>query len=109
MGRAVFRRLPRGGFVHARLVPIRPVLAVWLVSGTMSSYPKSSAEQVAQAAMEVATRRPELVFRNPEKIEQGWKQMRQGRAAFVEFLGGDELCPPTSSRMPCLRGVRRAP
>jgi hypothetical protein len=25
MGRAVFRRLPRSGFVHARLVPIRPV------------------------------------------------------------------------------------
>ena len=94
MGRAVFRRLPRGGFVHARLVPIRPVTGVWLVSGTMSSYPKSSAAQVAQAALEAATRRPELVFRNPEKIEQGWKQMREDRAAFVEFFGGDELVLP---------------
>jgi len=94
MGRAAFRPLPRGGFVHARLVPIRPVPGVWLVSGTMSSYAKSGAAQIARAAMEAATRRPELVFRNPEKIEQGWKQMRQDRAAFVEFFGGDELVLP---------------
>ncbi len=91
MGRAVFRRLPRGGFVHARLVPIRPVPGVWLVSGTMSSYPKSGAAQIAQTALEAVTRQPELVFRNPEKVEQGWKQMREDRAAFVEFFGGDEL------------------
>ena len=94
MGRAVFRPLPRGGFVHARLVPIRPVPGVWLVSGMMHSYPKSGAAQIAQAALEAATRRPELVFRNPEKIEQGWKQMREDRAAFVEFFGGDELVLP---------------
>ena len=67
MGRTVFRRLPRGGFVHARLVPIRPVPGAWLVSGTMSSYPKSGGAQIARAAMEAAIRRPELVFRNPEK------------------------------------------
>ena len=94
MGRAAFRPLPRGGFVHARLVPIRPVSGAWLVSGTMSPYPKSSAAPIAQAALEAATRQPELVFRNPEKIEQGWKQMRQDRAAFVEFFGGDELVFP---------------
>ena len=94
MGRAAFRPLPGGGFVHARLVPIRPVPGVWLVSGTMSSYAKSGAVHVARAAMEAATRRPELVFRNPEKVEQGWKQMREDRAAFVEFFGGDELVLP---------------
>ena len=94
MGPAAFRPLPRGGFVLARLVPIRPVPGAWLVSGTMSSYRKSGAAQIAQAAMELATRRPELVFRNPEKIEQGWKQMREDRAAFVEFFGGDELVLP---------------
>ncbi len=94
MGRAVFRGLPRGGFLHARLVPIRPVPRVWLVSGTMSAYPKSSAAQIARAALEAATRRPELVFRNPEKIEQGWKQMREDRAGFVEFFGGDNLVLP---------------
>ena len=36
MGRAAFRPLPKGGFVHARLAPIRPVSGVWLVSGRMS-------------------------------------------------------------------------
>jgi hypothetical protein len=94
MGRAPFRQLPRGGFVHARLVPIRPVPGVWLVSGTMSSYAKSGGAEIAQAALEAATRRPELVFRNPEKIEQGWKQMRADRVEFVEFFGGDELVLP---------------
>jgi hypothetical protein len=44
--------------------------------------------------MEAATRRPELVFRNPEKVKQGWQQMREDRAGFVEFFGGDELVLP---------------
>ena len=94
MGRAALRPLPKGGFVHARLVPIRPVSGAWLVSGMMSPYPKSSAAPIARAALEAATRQPELVFRNPEKVEQGWKQMREDRAAFVEFFGADELVLP---------------
>ena len=94
MGRAALRPLPKGGFVHARLVPIRPVPGAWLVSGTMSSYAKSGAAQIAQAALEAGTRQPELVFRNPEKVEQGWKQMREDRAAFVESFGCDELVLP---------------
>ena len=91
MGPAAFRRLPRGGFVHARLVPIGPVPGAWLVSGSMSAYRKSGAAQIAQTALAVATERPELVYRNPEKIKQAWTQMREDRAAFVEFFGGDEL------------------
>jgi hypothetical protein len=94
MGRAAFRPLPRGGFVHARLVPITPASGAWLVSGMMSSYAKSGAAPIAQAALQAATRQPELVFRNPEKIEQGWKQMREDRAAFVEYFGGDEVVLP---------------
>jgi hypothetical protein len=94
MGPAVLRRLPRGGFVHARLVPIRPVPGAWLVSGTMRTYRKSDAAHMAKVALELATTRPELVFRNPEKVEQGWRQMREDRAAFVEFFGGDELVLP---------------
>ena len=91
MGPAAFRRLPKGGFLYARLVPISPVPGAWLVSGYMSAFPKSGAAQIAQAAIQLATTRPELVFRNPDKIEQGWKQMRQDRAAFIEFFGDDEL------------------
>jgi hypothetical protein len=91
MGPAAFRQLPKSGFVYARLVPISPVPGAWLVSGYMSAFPKSGAAQIAQVALELATNRPELVFRNPEKIEQGWKQMRDDRAAFMEFFGSDEL------------------
>ena len=94
MGPAAFRSLPRGGFVHARLVPIDPAPGVWLVSGMMSSYRKSDGGWLAKVAMELATTRPELVFRNPEKVEQGWRQMREDRAAFAAFFGGDELVLP---------------
>ena len=96
MGRSALRQLPRGGFVHARLVPIRPVPDAWLVSGTMSPFPRSAGAQIARAAIEAATRQPELVFRNPEKVKQGWEQMRQDRAGFVEFFGGDELVLPSA-------------
>jgi hypothetical protein len=94
MGPAAFRPLPRGGFVFARLVPIRPVPDAWLVSGTMSSYPKSGAGYIAKTALKLATKRPALVFRNPDKIEQGWEQMREDRAGFLAFFGGDELVLP---------------
>jgi len=94
MGPAAFRPLPKGGFLYARLVPIRPVPGAWLVSGSMSAYRKSDAAHLAQVALELATKQPELVYRNPEKIEQGWTQMRADRAAFVEFFGGDELILP---------------
>jgi hypothetical protein len=91
MGPAAFRGLPKRGFVLTRLVPMRPVRDAWLVSGMMSSYPESAAGWIAQVALEQATKRPELVFRNPENVEQGWKQMREDRAGFVEFFGSDEL------------------
>jgi hypothetical protein len=94
MGPAAFRPLPRRGFVHARLVPIDPVCDAWLMSGSMSAYLQSDAPQIAEVALELATRLPELVYRNPEKIEQAWQQMREDRAAFVEFFGGDELVLP---------------
>ena len=50
--------------------------------------------QVAQAALELATRLPELVYRNPGKVEQAWQQMRADRAVFVEYFGRDELVLP---------------
>ncbi len=91
MGPVAFRRLPRGGFVHARLVPIRPASGAWLISGTMARFPRSSTAQIVQVVLELAAGQPELVFRNPEKIEQGWKQMKEDRTAFLEFFGDDEL------------------
>jgi hypothetical protein len=94
MGPDAFRPLPKGGFVHARLVPICPVPGAWLVSGSMSAYRKSDAAQIAQAALALATKLPELVYRNPEKVELARTQMREDRAAFVDFFGGDELVLP---------------
>ncbi len=94
MGPAAFRPLPKHGFVYARLVPVRPVPDVWLVSGPMRAYRKSDAAQVARAALELATRLPELVYRNPGKVEQAWQQMRADRAAFEEYFGRDELVLP---------------
>jgi hypothetical protein len=94
VGPAAFRQLSKGGFAHARLVPVRPLAGAWLVSGTLAAYPKSSAAQIAEAALRLATQHPGLACRNPERIEQGWKQMRKDRAAFMEFFGGDELVLP---------------
>ncbi|MEU6239363.1 hypothetical protein, partial [Kitasatospora sp. NPDC047058] len=94
VGRAAFRGVSKGGFLHTCLVPVHPAGGPWLVSGAMSHYPRSSAADIAQAALQLAVRYPELVFRNPEKIEQGWESMREDRAAFVAFCGSDELVLP---------------
>ncbi|MFD5437683.1 hypothetical protein ACFWJ4_36710 [Kitasatospora sp. NPDC127067] len=91
VGRAAFRGVSKGGFLLVCLVPVHPADGAWLISGAMSYYPKSSATEIAQAAIQLAANHPELVFRNPEKIEQGWHRLREDRAAFIEFCGGDEL------------------
>jgi hypothetical protein len=96
LGPKAFRLLPRDGFVHASLVPIASAPGAWLISGSMTTYQQSDAESIADVALKLATKQPELVFRNPEKVEQGWKQMRQDRAGFVEFFGGDELVLPAA-------------
>ncbi|MYS24964.1 hypothetical protein GTW78_33935 [Streptomyces sp. SID4948] len=93
-GRSVFRAVTKGSFLGARLVALAAVPGAWLVSGVMSAYPRSSARDIAGAALELATSRPELVFRNPAKVEQGWQRMREDRAAFAEFCGSDELVLP---------------
>jgi hypothetical protein len=107
VGPAVFRLLPRRGFLIARLVPIRPVADAWLVSGAPSVYDKSGAAHIAQVALELATRLPELVYRNPRNIEQGWKQMRQDRAAFMEFFGSDEVVLPPAEAEERINGHYR--
>ncbi|MEU8694153.1 hypothetical protein [Streptomyces sp. NPDC048665] len=91
VGRAAFRGVSKGSFLHTCLVPVHSAGEAWLVSGAMSGYPRSSATEIAQVALQLATSRPELVFRNPRKVEQGWQAMREDRAAFVEVCGGDEL------------------
>ncbi|WBP87753.1 hypothetical protein [Kitasatospora cathayae] len=94
VGRAAFRGVSKGGFLHTCLVPVHSADGAWLISGMMSHYPKSSATEIARAALQLATEHPSLVFHNPEKIEQGWHSMREDRAAFIEFCGSDELVLP---------------
>ncbi|MBW8736581.1 MAG: hypothetical protein JF621_05395 [Streptomyces turgidiscabies] len=106
-GRAAFRGVSKGSFLHTCLVPVHSACGAWLVSGAMSSYPKSSATEIAQTALHLATSRPELVFRNPVKIEQGWQRMREDRAAFVEFCGGDELVRPPAEAEDLLNAYYR--
>ncbi|MDQ1010192.1 hypothetical protein QFZ82_004677 [Streptomyces sp. V4I23] len=107
VGRAAFRGMSKGGFLHTCLVPVHSAGGAWLVSGAMTSYPKSSATEIAQAALHLATSQPELVFRNPEKLEQGWQRMREDRAAFVEFCGGDELVLPPAEAEDLLNAYYR--
>ncbi len=97
----------QGGFLHTCLVPVQSTGGAWLVSEAMSYYPRSSAAEIAQAALELATNQPELVFRNPQKIEQGWQRMREDRAAFVEFCGGDELVLPPAEAEDLLNAYYR--
>ncbi|MDN3054754.1 hypothetical protein PH213_09415 [Streptomyces sp. SRF1] len=107
VGRAAFRGMSKGGFLHTCLVPVHSAGGAWLVSGAMTSYPKSSATKIARAALHLATSQPELVFRNPEKLEQGWQRMREDRAAFVEFCGGDELVLPPAEAEDLLNAYYR--
>ncbi|WP_395295027.1 hypothetical protein ACF9IK_16910 [Kitasatospora hibisci] len=107
VGPAAFRGVSKGGFLLTCLVPLLTADGPWLISGAMEHYPKSSATAVAQAAVQLAAGRPELVFRNPEKIEQGWQQMREDRAAFVEFCGGDELVLPPAEAADLLNSYYR--
>lgn len=107
MGPAAFDPLPKRGFVFTHLVPIHPVPGAWLISGSVSAYPKSSGAKIAQIAIDLAASQPELVFRNPEKIGQGWEQMREDRAAFIEFFGTDELVFTPGEAVERLNGYYR--
>jgi len=100
MGPAILRRLPKGGFIFSKIVPVHPAVpGAWLISGMMRIFRKSDGPRIASIALSLAAEQPQLVFRNPEKITQGWEMMRAQRAAFVEFFGTDELVlPPAEAR-----------
>ena len=105
MGPRAFQPVREGDFVFARLVPIT---SAWLVSGTISAYPRSSGPDVAKIALALATEHPELVFRNPAKIDEGWEVMRLNRAEFIDFFGTDELILPPAEAEERLNAQLRA-
>ena len=88
MGPAVFERMPAGGFLIARLVPVEDE---WLLSGVSSTLPAADREEVYRWAAELAQQHPALVFRNPAKREQAWQLQREERRSFIEFFGADLL------------------
>jgi hypothetical protein len=86
MGPAVFKRMPSGAFLIARLVPIEDE---WLLSGLSSILAAADRDAVYRMAAELAQRHPALVFRNPAKLEQAWQLQRDERRSFVDFFGSD--------------------
>ncbi len=86
MGPEVFERMPAGGFLIARLVPVEDE---WLLSGVSSTLPTADRDEVYRWAAELAQQHPALVFRNPAKLEQAWQLQRKERRSFIQFFGAD--------------------
>jgi hypothetical protein len=90
-GPDVFRQMPRGSFIGARVVPAGDE---WLLSGVTSLLPSDAREEIYLSASELAMDLPELVFRNPEKLERAWELQRQERQHFIAFFGDDMVIIP---------------
>lgn len=92
-GPDIFRQMPRGSFIGARVVPIGDE---WLLSGAQRVLPDYARDEIYLSASQMATEMPELVFRNPEKLAQAWEMQRQERQHFIEFFGEDLVILPGS-------------
>jgi hypothetical protein len=86
-----------GSFVLARLAQLKP--GAWVLSGSLSQFPREHAKVVAQLALEWVQTRPRLAFRNPEKRERGWEMMREDRDEFAEFFGSDQVVIPADEAL----------
>jgi hypothetical protein len=91
VGPAIFRQMPRGSFLVARLVPLGDE---WLLSGASTLLPAAGRAEVYQMAVELSTRFPEMVFRNPDKLAQAWELQREERRHFIDFFGSDLVVVP---------------
>lgn len=86
VGPAIFRQMPRGTFLAARLIPIDDE---WLLSGASTVLPSADRALVYQMAVELSSQFPAMVFRNPEKLAQAWELQREERRHFIDFFGSD--------------------
>lgn len=91
VGPAIFRQMPRGTFLAARLVPIGDE---WLLSGASTVLPAANRAEMYQMAVELSSRFPAMVFRNPEKLAQAWELQREERRIFIDFFGSDLVVLP---------------
>jgi hypothetical protein len=103
MGRAAFALLRRGTFVVCRIVPVRPDVEAWLVSGTIAGFPRSARHQIAQVAVEELTAHPERMRRNPTLLGRAWDMQAEHRAEFIAQVGSDAavLSPGEAQRTMC--------
>jgi hypothetical protein len=90
-GPAVFRRMPRGSFLIARLVPVGDE---WMLSGPTSVLPPAERDVAYRLALTMALRTPQAVFRNPEKLALTWERQRAERERFIRFFGADLVVVP---------------
>ncbi|WP_328466489.1 hypothetical protein [Streptomyces sp. NBC_00448] len=70
-GRSAFRGVAKGSFLGARVVALATVPDAWIISGVMSSYPRTAAPEIAAAALDLTTSRPDLVFRERHRRTAG--------------------------------------
>lgn len=91
MGPDIFRQMPRGSFIEARVVPVSDE---WLISGMVGLLPDAPRDEVYLAASEIAMRFPEMVFRNPEKLARAWELQREERQHFLDFFETDLVIIP---------------
>lgn len=91
VGPAIFRQMPRGTFLVARLVPLGDD---WLLSGASTVLPAAGRAEIYQMAVELSTRFPAMVFRNPEKLARAWELQREEHRHFIDFFGSDLVVLP---------------
>jgi hypothetical protein len=91
MGPSVFRRMPRGSFLIARLVAVG---GEWMLSGPMSILRPAERDIAYQMALDLSLHAPEGVYRNPEKLARAWELQRADRECFVRFFGSDLVVVP---------------
>ncbi|GGU54961.1 hypothetical protein GCM10010211_19560 [Streptomyces albospinus] len=91
MGRRALRKLRKGMFAVARIVPIHPDTDDWLVSGGLTTYPSGDGTELAQIAAETLAANPQLLRRNPEMLQRAWDMQAEARADFIEHFGTDLL------------------
>uniref|UniRef100_UPI0006844D34 hypothetical protein n=1 Tax=unclassified Streptomyces TaxID=2593676 RepID=UPI0006844D34 len=85
------RKLRKGMFVVARIVPVHPATDDWLVSGNLTVYPSGAGPELAQDAVQTLSAHPQLLLRNPEMRRRAWELEAEARADFVELFGTDLL------------------
>lgn len=91
IGPDMFRKMRRGSFLIARLLPVGDQ---WLISGTCNLVAARDKDSAFRYAASAARRNPRLVFRNPAFLERAWELQRAEHERFIRFFGSDLIVLP---------------